>query len=613
MRTRLRLDDLRRASLAAFVALAMSACGGGDGDTVPAGSNVDVVGGGTTGDVTGGSNAVTDPTAVTTTLSSAAIDADMQALQALTPVARESQARTSSAQVERELLTISGVEAEMGGAAATDAAYANVAAQFVADPAGMGVSVAKRNVSQSGQVAKAAIAENAAGALFAGYMQVALITNALPELTGDLKPGQSKPWGGGDAAGVVTLDKVTLESSFAHTQNGLDSNLKTHFNLTVCPDSTGVFTGTATFEASMTKSGGATGEKSTLVVSIRGHVNDNADLAYYDIDTRMEMADFTNRKGAYVDFNLNTSIGNSPRANSGKVNRTGGQVTDAFANNAYAMGRMMSILIAIQMAQTAETAWKSGRCVSLDPTTTPPQRSGLQPSTAVAISAAPRSKIDAGPVGGSVTGTLSGEGTLAPSGTKVPADASFTYTAPSTPDKASKVGLEARSKRGVAKADVNFDTANDSWIGTASFSADDMQATAQITWVLVSSVNNVSTYKSTGPGTAAYNNGSCSYPTANTDTNGAGLLFVDFNTTPPTFHGAGTTGIVTVTITCRFSDRVETYSQPVALPVFGGTKGSEGVEAAGSAVVTQDAPMKIEGTDIDGVGGTFRWSFRRGR
>ena len=266
------------------------------------------------------------------------------------------------------------------------------------------------------------------------------------------------------------------------------------------------------------------------------------------------------------------------------------------------------------MANTAETAWKSGRCVVLDPTTNPAQRTGLQPSTPVAISAAPRSKIDGGPVGGAVTGTLSGEGTLSPSGTKVPADASFTYTAPGTAGKAGKVSLEARSKRGVAKADLGFDTAEDSWIGTASFRDDIVSTTAQITWVLVNSENNVSMYKSMGTGTIAYDDGTCRFPTASTSADGFGILFVDFNTTPPTYHGAGTSGTSAVTVTCTFSDgHVETHVGPAAGPVFGGTKGTEGVEAGGTVVITQDAPMTIEGTDTDGVGGTFRWSFKRGR
>jgi hypothetical protein len=624
MTTKSCIENLRRASFAAFLALALSACGGND--DIATGP----VAGSDTGTITNPAPSSPDPAAPapvpavsTTVLAAASIDADIQNLLALTAADRERQARTSSAQVERELLTISGVEAELGGAAATDAAYSGVAAQFVADATSTSASIVKLGLSQARriQVSKVAVEESAGSALFAGYMEVAVFTNKLAadglfDLSGELKPGQSKAFEAGEIKGEISLERLAVNSTHTHTANGLDAALNTHFDLVACPDANGVFTGKATFEASMTKSGGATGEKSKLDVSITGHVNDNAETVYYDIDTRMETAEFTNRKGAYVDFNMNYSVGKSPRASSAKVNRTGGQVTEAFANNAYGMGRVMSLILAIQMAYSAEKAWQSGRCVALDPTTNPAQRTGLQPSTAVAITAAPRSKIDGGPVGGSVTGTLSGDGALAPSGTKVPADASFTYTAPDTAGKAGKVSLEARSKRGVAKADLNFDTANDSWIGTASFSDGKASSTAEITWLFVSSTNNVSMYKATGTGTIAYDDGECSYPkTATVLGDGAGILFVDFSTTPPTYHGAALAGFATVTETCKYKvdGSVVTTVKPVGEAVFAGTKGAQGVEAAGSVVVTTDAPMKFEGTDTSIAGGTFRWSFTRGR
>lgn len=598
MKTRSCIDHLRRASFAAFVALALSACGGG-----------------------GGGGTVTDPAAPSTTLSGAALDADIKNLRSLSPDERGRQTRALTAKVERDWLTLSGVEAELGGSAATDAAYASVAAQFAADQAALS-RPARATLSglirsdQPRQIVKVAIEESAGGAIFMSTMEMSLLAKSLLDRTRDAKPGESTSDKSEHAQIVSSLEKLIYDSSYEHQSSapgGLLAKLKTHFDVRACPDAQGVFVVNAKVETSMTKSGGATGQKSTLDVSVTGHVNDDAELVYSDVDTRMEMADFTNRKGAYVDFNLKYAIGTSPRPSSGTVNRTGGQMTDAFANDAYAMGKIMSMVIAFALTDAAETAWKSGRCVTLDPTTDPAKRTGLQPSTSVAITAAPRSKIDGGPVGGSVKGSLSGEGALAPSGTKVPADASFTYTTASTADKAGTVSLEARSKRGVAKAGLNFDTANDGWIGTASFSARDIQTTAQITWLFVGSDKNVSLYKSTGPGTAAYNDGTCSYPAASTDTNGAGILFVDYNSTPPTFHGAGTSGIVTVTVTCKVGTGVETHSQQIALPVFGGTKGPEGVEAAGSAVITTDAPMKIEGTDTDGVGGTFRWSFTRNR
>ena len=108
--------------------------------------------------------------------------------------------------------------------------------------------------------------------------------------------------------------------------------------------------------------------------------------------------------------------------------------------------------------EAAKKGWESGRCVALEPTTSPGKRTGLKPSTAVTITAAPRSKIDGAATGGTVTATLNGASSVDPAGSKVPADATFAYVAPGEKDKSATVSLEARSKRGVAKASVAFDT-----------------------------------------------------------------------------------------------------------------------------------------------------------
>ena len=84
----------------------------------------------------------------------------------------------------------------------------------------------------------------------------------------------------------------------------------------------------------------------------------------------------------------------------------------------------------------------------------------MEPGSTSTITAPPRSRIDGTPTGGTVTATLTaGAASVDPTGTKVPADATFTYTAPDETNKTGTVSLEARSKRGVAKASIDFDTA----------------------------------------------------------------------------------------------------------------------------------------------------------
>lgn len=82
-----------------------------------------------------------------------------------------------------------------------------------------------------------------------------------------------------------------------------------------------------------------------------------------------------------------------------------------------------------------------------------------------AISAS--SRIDGGPVGGTVKATLTAGGAaVKPDGSKVKADATFTYTAPDAPDKSGTVSFEARSRRGVAKASIDFDTKRGAYVAS---------------------------------------------------------------------------------------------------------------------------------------------------
>ena len=52
-----------------------------------------------------------------------------------------------------------------------------------------------------------------------------------------------------------------------------------------------------------------------------------------------------------------------------------------------------------------------------------------------------------------------GEKSVDPSSTPIPVDAEFEYGAPDEPNKTGTVSLEARSKRGIGRVDIKFDTA----------------------------------------------------------------------------------------------------------------------------------------------------------
>jgi hypothetical protein len=112
-----------------------------------------------------------------------------------------------------------------------------------------------------------------------------------------------------------------------------------------------------------------------------------------------------------------------------------------------------------KVIEAAQKAWQSGRCVELKVTPSAGPKD-LDPGAVVDVLAEPRSKVDGAPTGGTVTATLvaGGQG-VEPNGSPVPADANSTYTAPDEPKKSGTVRYESRSKRGVGKAEVTFETA----------------------------------------------------------------------------------------------------------------------------------------------------------
>ena len=158
------------------------------------------------------------------------------------------------------------------------------------------------------------------------------------------------------------------------------------------------------------------------------------------------------------------------------------------------------------------------------------------------------------------------------------------------------------------------------WKGTASGTFESAVIvetnTADVTWSLDSFVNNVATYRPYGTVTATISFVGCSngrlVPSSHTlDPSTDGMLTIDYNANPPTYHGAGLSTWAT-TLICDEGAIPAAYEGEV--DYFGGSRGAAplGVEAAG--VVSPDG-VTIEGTDSRAIGSVgvqnFRWKFTR--
>ncbi len=363
--------------------------------------------------------------------------------------------------LERQLWTESGLESELGGAAAADAAFAAHGQALT----GRARAIGDKPIVIVPAVYVAGSSNPSIGeGLFGGILLVMLGSEGIVSASNDLKDGEhgsAEPRKGVKISG--SLEHADLQTEATHESDGVTTKLVVKVGVSPCPDASGRFEGSAQVDISATKTGGRTGQRGTLDVKVTGQVNDDAKLESADADYRMQWADFANSKGSFVD--VSGAIGDT-KVRSATLDRSGGKPDSDLQQSAAALAPLYSMIAKSKIAEAAEKGWQSGRCVTLKPTASPGPK-GMKPGATSTINAAPRSRIDGGPVGGSVTATLTAGGaSVKPDGSKVKADATFTYTAPDAPDKSGTVSLEARSRRGVAKASIDFDTKRGAYVAS---------------------------------------------------------------------------------------------------------------------------------------------------
>lgn len=189
---------------------------------------------------------------------------------------------------------------------------------------------------------------------------------------------------------------------------------------------------------------------------------------------------------------------------------------------------------------------------------------------------------------------------------------SATYTAPVTKPSPNRVTVSAQVV-GTARSTTvvsNITIVDDQWVGTATSSSAAISVSAQVTWKLESSTGNIATYRPSGTASVIVH-GCLTYTPSNgvIDPLNGGVLFVDYNASPPSYHGTGLALWPAIaTVTCP--NPPPPFSTFVPAPFFGGSKGSLGTEAQGQ--VSADGSI-IDGTDTTTSGApvTFNWSFTR--
>ena len=217
----------------------------------------------------------------------------------------------------------------------------------------------------------------------------------------------------------------------------------------------------------------------------------------------------------------------------------------------------------------------------------------------------------------SVNGKLGGDAFL---GTVIDGFEFGTYTAPLNAPSPPTVHVSARVQNAIgAKVVVasNITIVLDAWTGTATGINEFVTTTATVTWVLDSMAANVAVYKPSGVATATVADvGPCSFAfspathaidlTAAAPYNTEGMLTVDYNATPATYHGyAFTNWAANMTSSC---------GPPVPSigggPWFGGSGNPFGREATGT-VSPDGTTIQGSASDTQNPPATYTWKFTR--
>ncbi|HET9863613.1 MAG TPA: hypothetical protein VFP37_09245 [Steroidobacteraceae bacterium] len=346
---------------------------------------------------------------------------------------------------QRRLVTFSGLEADLGGPEAADAALRAL------------LGAAHSRVTQA-DYSWMRVADGAAPDVMAAVamttFEVALIALNFDDLAAQ-DPGKHSGEPGSNRIEMdLSREGVDYTSTQDVTVEGMSVKMQNKLKVNYCPDASGKIVVDLSTTSSLTR--GGKGANTRIDVRVTRYVDDDARMEAMDTEQHVEAAVFGGGAGTFVDFSTASST-RADGANYSRVNRSSSRATDADAASANAVAAIVRLTAIVASEQTRDV-WAKGGCVKLDVPATPAKRTGVTPGSSFELLAQPRSKVDGSSVGGTVRGELEGEARLDPAGSKVRADARFAYVAPDERGKRATLRFEARSRRGIANTEVSFDT-----------------------------------------------------------------------------------------------------------------------------------------------------------
>lgn len=386
----------------------------------------------------------------------AAANAEFARLQAQGPDATAREITKAEYALTRSLMKAGGLDAALGGEAKADAALTALFVDYERRARAMQADLPKAfvraNQGGGGSMGGEGWGGAAASTVLGGSQaETAAQAWERGQDRGETN-GHAESNAGGDNISVVwTADTVTLTTEVKADVAGIKGKVKTTVKMKTCPDAEG--TVKAEFESVSSLAAGGGNASTRLSSSVEGHVDDDANLIENQGDMNSSAQQSTD-SGDFVD--VSDTISTSTGEMGSTVNGKGGSASDQDVQAAQFMAKM-GRFAAYQTMRAAQKAWQSGQCIDLQVRSDPAKRKGAKPNTAYTLFAEPRAKSDGRPAGGTVKATLNGGNRLNPTD-KVKADAKFDYANPEKKDQSASIDFESRSKRGVGKATLDFDT-----------------------------------------------------------------------------------------------------------------------------------------------------------
>ena len=360
----------------------------------------------------------------------------------------------------RALMKTGGLDAALGGEARGDAALQALFALYEHEARAFAAELPMLFDKRSGGGGGYGSGGDAGVSGMGASASIAGIQNQVGEQAWER--GQDEGRGSGShtentSNGSTTVDWTengyTTTTTFeGNLPEGLKGKVTTRVKSVACPDAQGKIE--AEFESISDLAAGNGSAQTKVTSKLVKHLDDDANLIDDDMDSDVQVEQTTG-SGSHVDVTdtLSTTRGEMGSRVNGR-NRDASDEDVQLAQGLAKMGRFA----AMSALDAAKKAWESGKCVDLQVRSDPAKRKGARPNTAYTLFAEPRARSDGMPTRGTVKATLGGEHMLNPRDRKVPADAQFDYQNPGKKDQSATIDFEARSKRGVGKATLDFDT-----------------------------------------------------------------------------------------------------------------------------------------------------------